>query len=69
MGKYSFTIKRHRTSISLEEPFYEALCDVAKEQELTVSQLIAQIDARPRSMGLSSAIRIYLLDYYRSKTG
>ena len=65
--KYSLTIKRHRTSISLEEPFYDALSEVAREQQKTVPELISEIDKQSRETGLSSAVRLYLLDYYRSK--
>jgi predicted DNA-binding ribbon-helix-helix protein len=68
MGKYSFTIKRHRTSISLEEPFYEALVDIARELNKTVPELIGEIDDKSRESGLSSTIRVYVLDYYRSKS-
>lgn len=64
--KYSLTIKKHRTSISLEEPFYDALVNVADQLNKTVPELIGEIDADQRDTGLSSAIRLYLLDYYRS---
>ncbi len=65
--KYSLTIKRHRTSISLEEPFFEALGEVAGELHKTVPELIGDIDKESRETGLSSAVRLYLLDYYRAK--
>ncbi len=67
MKKYSVTIKRHRTSISLEEPFYQALTDIASEQQRTLAALIADIDSRERQGGLSSAIRIYVLQFYRER--
>ena len=67
MGKYSFTIKRHRTSISLEEPFYQALCEIAQRLEQSLPELIGEIDAKSRETGLSSAIRVYVLDHYRAK--
>ena len=66
MGKYSFTIKRHRTSISLEEPFYVALTEIARQLDKSVPELISEIDAEVRDMGLSSAIRIYVLNHYRA---
>ncbi|MCF6198325.1 MAG: ribbon-helix-helix domain-containing protein [Hyphomicrobiaceae bacterium] len=65
--KYSLTIKRHRTSISLEEPFYEALVEVAREKGKSLAELIGEIDQQKRQGGLSSAIRIYLLNHYRQK--
>ena len=65
--KYSFTIRRHRTSISLEEPFYTALVDIARAQGKAVAALISEIDAKNRDAGLSSAIRVHVLEYYRRK--
>ena len=66
--KYSLTIKRHRTSISLEEPFYEALGEIAQELGTSLPDLIGEIDSDTRETGLSSAIRLYVLDYYRAKS-
>ena len=65
--KRSFTIGRHRTSISLEAPFWEALKEVAKTRRMPVAQLVQAIDReRPHGGGLSSAVRIWLLDHYRN---
>ena len=69
MQKYSVTIKRHRTSISLEGPFYEALVEVAGQLGKTLPELIGEIDQQKRQTGLSSAIRIYLLNHYRQIAG
>ena len=63
--KRSFTIGGHRTSISLEAPFWTALKAAAAEEKLPLSQLIARIDAERGDSGLSSAVRIWLLSYYR----
>jgi predicted DNA-binding ribbon-helix-helix protein len=67
--KRSFTIAGHRTSISLESPFWEALKAAALEQRLPVARLVARIDAaRSRSggSGLSSAVRVWILQHYRA---
>ena len=64
--KRSFTIDGHRTSISLEGPFWEALKDVAKSQRIPVAQLVQVIDRDRGDGGLSSAVRIWLLDHFRS---
>ncbi len=64
--KHSFTIGGHRTSISLEAAFWDALKAVAAEDGLPVSQLIARIDAERAGSGLSSAIRVWLLSRYRA---
>jgi predicted DNA-binding ribbon-helix-helix protein len=66
--KRSFSIKGHRTSISLEEPFWDALRDAAAEQKLTLAGLVAQIDdGRGDDGGLSTAVRIWVLDYFRRR--
>lgn len=64
--KRSVSIARHRTSISLEEPFWEALRDIAQERGLSVQALIGEIDAGRAEQNLSSAIRVYVLDAVRS---
>ncbi len=66
--KRSFSIKGHRTSISLEAPFWDALRDAAAEQKLTLAGLVAKIDdARANEGGLSTAVRIWVLDYFRRR--
>jgi predicted DNA-binding ribbon-helix-helix protein len=63
--KRSFTIAGHRTSISLEAPFWEALKAAAEAEGVPVARLIARIDATRDGAGLSSAVRVWLLAYYR----
>jgi predicted DNA-binding ribbon-helix-helix protein len=64
--KRSFNIAGHRTSISLEAPFWAALKDVAARERIPLVQLVARIDAERQGAGLSSAVRVWLLDYYKS---
>ena len=64
--KRSFTIGGHRTSISLEAAFWEALQDAAARESAPVSRLIARIDADREGCGLSSAVRVWLLAHYRN---
>lgn len=66
--KHSFTIDGHRTSISLEAAFWEALKAAAAQDGVPVAQLIAQIDAQRSGSGLSSAIRVWLLARSRDAT-
>ena len=69
MTKRSVTIAGHRTSISLEEPFWRALSEIAKAKGESLAGLIAAIDrARPRGANLSAAIRLYVLDWFRTRT-
>lgn len=63
--KRSLTIAGHRTSISLEDGFWAALKEVATAQGRSVTELVAEIDAGRDGIGLSGAIRLYLLDHYR----
>lgn len=64
--KRSFTIAGHSTSISLEAPFWEALKEAATERQQPVAALVEEIDAQRGDTGLSSAVRIWLLEYFRS---
>jgi predicted DNA-binding ribbon-helix-helix protein len=65
--KRSVSIHGHRTSFSLEDAFYDLLLDIAKARDLTVAGLIAEVDeARDRNSNLSSALRLYVLDWVRN---
>jgi predicted DNA-binding ribbon-helix-helix protein len=59
--KRSVAIAGHRTSVSLEEPFWEELQAIAKERGRSAQTLIAEIDAGRAGRNLSSAIRIFVL--------
>lgn len=63
--KRSFSIKGHRTSISVEAPFWEALQQAAAMENTTLAGLVARIDAARGDAGLSSAVRVWVLDYFR----
>jgi predicted DNA-binding ribbon-helix-helix protein len=65
--KRSFTIAGHRTSISLEAPFWNALRDIAAEASLSMAQLVAQIDTARGRTNLSSAVRVHILDHYQKQ--
>jgi len=63
--KRSFSLRGHRTSISLETPFWDALRETASQEGIPLAALVAKIDAERGSTGLSSAVRIFLLNYVR----
>ncbi|MBO6548026.1 MAG: ribbon-helix-helix domain-containing protein [Rhizobiales bacterium] len=65
--KRSLTLKGHRTSISLEDAFWSALNDIANKQTKSISELVEIIDETRGEAGLSSTIRIYILQYYRNQ--
>ncbi|MGQ3674088.1 ribbon-helix-helix domain-containing protein [Xanthobacter sp. TB0139] len=64
--KRSIVIAGHKTSVSLEDAFWEALKEIAASRRLTLSDLVASIDAARSQGNLSSAIRLFVLDHYRS---
>ena len=64
--KRSLTLRGHRTSVSLEDEFWAAFRDIAKENGRPINDLAAEIDvARGVAMGLASAIRLHVLRHYR----
>jgi len=65
--KRSITIAGHATSISLEAPFWDAIRDIAAQQDMSAQDLIAEIDNAKRMASLSSAIRVYILSWYQDK--
>ena len=65
--KRSFSIKGHRTSISLEAPFWDALKEAAAGDRLSLAALVASIDAERGEANLSSAVRVWLLARFRAR--
>ena len=65
--KRSVSIAGHRTSISLEEPFWEGLREIAEREKRSVQSLIGRIDAERGEQNLSSAIRVFVLNDLRSR--
>lgn len=65
--KRSVSIAGHRTSISLEEPFWEGLREIAERENRSVQSLIGRIDAERGEQNLSSAIRVFVLNDLRSR--
>jgi predicted DNA-binding ribbon-helix-helix protein len=59
--KRSVAIAGHRTSVSLEAPFWDALTRIARERSLSVQACIAEIDSTRGASNLSSAIRVHIL--------
>jgi predicted DNA-binding ribbon-helix-helix protein len=66
MAKRSLTIAGHRTSISLEAPFWIALSEIAGAKGQSISGLVGDIDReRKGDTNLSAAIRVFVLQWYR----
>lgn len=62
IAKHSLAIAGHRTSISLEQTFWEALCGLAEARGISVAALVTEIDATRGAANLSSAIRVFVLN-------
>ncbi len=67
MKKRSLTIAGHRTSISLEEAFWQALHEIARTKNMALAELVADIDKQADGTGLSSRIRVFILKYYQER--
>ncbi|MDP5085892.1 MAG: ribbon-helix-helix domain-containing protein [Yoonia sp.] len=60
--KRSLTLRGHRTSVSLEDIFWDAFRRYADEDGRTINGLAAELDMARGDLGLASAIRIYVLE-------
>ena len=67
VAKRSIVAAGHKTSVSLEDAFWEGLKEIARGRNITLSELVAAIDSGRRQGNLSSAIRLFVLDFYRNQ--
>jgi predicted DNA-binding ribbon-helix-helix protein len=65
--KRSIVIAGHKTSVSLEEEFWSGLKEIVRKQKMTLSDLVSEINFRRVQTNLSSAIRLFVLDHFRSQ--
>jgi predicted DNA-binding ribbon-helix-helix protein len=65
--KRSIVIAGHKTSVSLEDAFWDSLKEIAVERDMTLAQLVATIDGNRNHSNLSSAIRLFVLGVYRDQ--
>ena len=65
--KRSIVIVGHKTSVSLEDAFWNGLKDIAKKYDMNLSDIVADIDSRRRYGNLSSAIRLFVLEQARGQ--
>jgi predicted DNA-binding ribbon-helix-helix protein len=64
--KRSIVIDGHKTSVSLEDAFWSNLKEIAHVQRVTLSELVAKIDETRQHGNLSSAIRLFVLEHFRT---
>lgn len=67
MKKHSVNIKGHRTSITLEDAFWQDLKDIAVKRGLSLNALISEIDETRKTANLSSALRLYVLACHKER--
>ena len=65
--KRSIVVKGHKTSVSLEEAFWTGMKEIAAECNRTLSELISEIDSQRQHSNLSSAIRLFVLDHFKTR--
>jgi predicted DNA-binding ribbon-helix-helix protein len=63
--KRSTAIAGHKTSVSLEDAFWKVVKEIAFERDITLSDLIGKIDSERQPGNLSSAIGLFVLQFYR----
>ena len=62
--KRSIVIDGHKTSVSLEDPFWTELKNIAHARQLTLSELVSKIEDTREQSNLSSAIRLFVLHHF-----
>jgi predicted DNA-binding ribbon-helix-helix protein len=67
--KRSIMIGGQKTSISLEDEFWYGLLEIAVYKNMTVPMLVERIDDRRKTINLSSAIRIFVSNYFKARGG
>ena len=64
--KRSIVLAGHKTSVSLEDAFWGALKDIAKWKRKTVTELVSSVNLDRKHANLSSALRLFVLNYYQT---
>jgi len=67
ISKRSIVIAGHKTSVALEDEFWNSLKEIARERDMTLAALVAAIDGNREHANLSSAIRLFVLGFYRDQ--
>ncbi|MCB1482001.1 MAG: ribbon-helix-helix domain-containing protein [Rhodobiaceae bacterium] len=65
--KRSLTLSGHRTSVSLEDAFWDALNDIAAERGISITALVNEVDEARGVTALSQSLRAYALNWYRNR--
>ena len=65
--KRSIVLAGHKTSVCLEDEFWKSVKEIAGERNMTVADLVGEIDANRQHANLSSAIRLFVIGVYRDQ--
>ncbi len=68
LHKRSVVVDGHKTSVSLEGPFWDVILDVARTRHMTVSEVVSQVDRDRSYNNLSSALRLFALEVCRQRS-
>jgi predicted DNA-binding ribbon-helix-helix protein len=67
VAKRSIVVGGHKTSVSLEEGFWSSMKEISHQRSLTLSELVGEIDTNRHQGNLSSAIRLFVLDHFKTR--
>ena len=67
VAKRSIIVGGHKTSVSLEEAFWNGMKEISAARNMTLSELVGEIDGKRQQGNLSSAIRLFVLDHFKSR--
>ncbi|QOZ69128.1 ribbon-helix-helix domain-containing protein [Bradyrhizobium arachidis] len=67
VAKRSIIVGGHKTSISLEEAFWTAVKEISRQRDMSLSDLASEIERNLQHGNLSSAIRVYVLGYFKNR--
>jgi predicted DNA-binding ribbon-helix-helix protein len=65
--KRSIVVAGHKTSVSLEQAFWNGMKEISALRNMTLSELVGEIDRNRQRGSLSSAIRLFVLDYFKNR--
>jgi predicted DNA-binding ribbon-helix-helix protein len=63
--KRTIVIANHNTSVSMESAFWDSLKEIAASEGIPINRLVSRIHAKRQNANMSSAVRVYILEYYR----
>lgn len=66
--KRSIVVNDHKTSVSLEDGFWGGMKEIAIGRNMTLSELVTEIDKNRQQGNLSSALRLYVLEFYQKRS-